>query len=115
MATSYYRHTGKKIDRIAFFQSLLLHLEKVEGWVRKRQFQRVLAEWRKRSWLNQRQVRIHQVNRVLYAQVVGVDDSGALLVRNDLGMVEKILAGDVELLRLSKRKIRKRPFKTREK
>jgi BirA family biotin operon repressor/biotin-[acetyl-CoA-carboxylase] ligase len=115
LATSYYRHTGKKIDRVEFFQALLFQLEKVEGWVRKRQFQRVLAEWRKRSLLNQRQVRIHQSNRVLYAQVVGVDERGALLVRNDLGMVEKILAGDVELLRLSKRKIRNRPLKTRKK
>jgi BirA family biotin operon repressor/biotin-[acetyl-CoA-carboxylase] ligase len=115
VATSYYRHTGKKIDRVAFFQSLLFQLEKVEGWVRKRQFQRVLSEWRKRSLLNQRQVRIHQPGRVLYAQVVGVDEQGSLLVRNDFGMVEKILAGDVELLRLSKRKVQKRPLKTGDK
>jgi BirA family biotin operon repressor/biotin-[acetyl-CoA-carboxylase] ligase len=115
LATSYYRHTGKKIDRVAFFQSLLFQLEKVEGWVRKRQFQRVLSEWSKRSLLNQRQVRIHQPGRVLYAQVVGVDERGSLLVRNDFGMVEKILAGDVELLRLSKRKVQKRPLKTGDK
>src|ERR1700722_11893928 len=76
LATSYCRHTGKKIDRVAFFQSLLFQLEKVEGWVRKRQFQRVLSEWRKRSLLNQRQVRIQQPGRVLNAQVVGVGGGG---------------------------------------
>ncbi|HET9870438.1 MAG TPA: biotin--[acetyl-CoA-carboxylase] ligase, partial [bacterium] len=105
-ATSLFRHRGIRVDRAAFFRRLLLHLEKAEGWVRRRQFHRVLAEWRRRSFLNGRQVRIREADRTLYGQVQGVDETGALLVRNDWGMVERVLAGDVELLRLSRRRPR---------
>jgi BirA family biotin operon repressor/biotin-[acetyl-CoA-carboxylase] ligase len=114
IATSYYRHKGKIIDRLAFFQRLLFHLEKVDGWIRKKQFQRVLQEWRKRSLLDRRQVRIVEPGRVLYGQAAGVDETGALLVRNDFGMMERILAGEVELLRLSKRAVRKSRLKNGE-
>ena len=65
-------------------------MEKVDGWIRKKQFQRVLQEWRKRSLLDRRQVRIVEPGRVLYGQAAGVDETGALLVRNDFGMMERI-------------------------
>ncbi|MGH7739261.1 MAG: biotin--[acetyl-CoA-carboxylase] ligase, partial [bacterium] len=103
-ATSYYRHTGRKLDRVVFFQRLLFHLEKMEGWIRKKQFPRILSQWRRRSLLNHRQVRVVTGDRTFYGQAVGVDESGALLVRNDFGLIEKVLAGEVELLRLSNRK-----------
>ncbi|HVM31545.1 MAG TPA: biotin--[acetyl-CoA-carboxylase] ligase [bacterium] len=106
IATSYRRHKGRPLDRLAFFHRLLHHLERCLGFVRGGQFPRILAEWRKRSYLQGRQVRILQADRVLYGQVTGVDETGALLVRNDFGMIERILAGDVELLRLTGRRPR---------
>lgn len=112
-ATSLLRHSGKKADRVLFLQRLLVQLETVLGWVERRQFHRVLAEWRKRSILSNRQVRITQPGRIFFAQALDVDEKGALLVRNDWGMVERVLAGDVELLRISNRRVPRRKIKTK--
>jgi BirA family biotin operon repressor/biotin-[acetyl-CoA-carboxylase] ligase len=104
-ATSVFRYSGKKINRVLFLQRLLLCLENVLHWIDQRQFHRVLTEWRRQSVLLNRQIRILQPGRVFFGQALDVDEQGALLVRNDFGMIERVLAGDVELLRISNRRL----------
>ena len=101
IATSLYRVSGRKIDRVCFFQSVLLHLEETYGWVAQRRFPKVLTEWRKRSETLGRQVKVTQGHRFFYGQVVDVDEQGALLVRTDAGTVERVLSGDVQLLKIN--------------
>lgn len=97
-ATSLLRATGRKTDRAAFLRKLLMNLEEVYGWLGARRFSKVLFEWRKRSSQLGGQVKVTQAGRVFYGQVLDIDEKGALLVRNDLGMVECIISGDVESL-----------------
>jgi len=99
IATSLYRANGRKVDRIRFFRRLLLELEEVHGWVAERRFPRVLSEWRKRAKVLGRQVKVQQGHHVLYGQALDLDETGALLVRNDQGMVEKVTSGDVAMLK----------------
>ncbi len=94
---------GRNIPRVRFFQDLLLRLEEAYAWVRERRFTKVLFEWRKRASTLGKQVKVHQAHRVFYGQVLDVDEKGALLVRNDLGMLERVTSGDVEILSLRKR------------
>ena len=100
IATSLYRASGRKMDRVRFFQKLLFRLEEAYHLVSERHFQKVLADWRKRSSTLGRQVKVTQGHHVFYGQAMGADEKGALLVRNDLGMVERVTSGDVQILPL---------------
>jgi len=99
-ATSLYRFSGKKVDRVRFLQSLLIHLEETYGWVTQRRFSKVLSEWRKRSDTLGRQVKLTQGSRIFYGQAVDLDEKGALLVRTDTGIIERVTSGDVQLLKI---------------
>jgi len=103
-ATSFYRFSGRKVDRTHFFQKLLLRLEENYEWVTKRGFQKVVFEWKKRSVTLGAQVKVVQTDRFFFGQAVGLDEKGALLVRDDLGRIERVTAGDVETLLLKKAK-----------
>lgn len=100
--------TGKPERRAAFLQDLLLNLEEAYERVRRREGSRVLAAWRRWADLSGRQVRVTQVGRSFFAQALHVDEKGALWVRNDAGMVERLTAGDVETLRLERAGTRRR-------
>jgi BirA family biotin operon repressor/biotin-[acetyl-CoA-carboxylase] ligase len=104
LATSLYRISGRKIDRVRFLQSVLFRLEETYGWVGQRRFSKVLSEWSERSETLGRQVKITQGSRVFYGQVTGLDEKGALLVRDDIGMVERVTSADVEILKVKPRK-----------
>jgi len=101
-ATSLYRCSGRRADRTLFFQKLLVQLEETYRWVEERRFTKVLSEWRKRSDTLGRQVKVTQGPRHFFGQAVDVDEKGALLVRNDLGMVERVTSADVETLKIRK-------------
>ncbi len=74
------------------------HLEETYQWVVERRFSKVLGEWRKRSVTLNQQVKVTQGHHVFHGQVLDLDEKGALLVRNDLGMIERVTSGDVEIL-----------------
>jgi BirA family biotin operon repressor/biotin-[acetyl-CoA-carboxylase] ligase len=60
--------------------------------------ERVLTEWRKRAKVLGRQVRVDQGRHVFHGQALDIDEKGALWVRNDQGMVERVVSGDVTAL-----------------
>jgi BirA family transcriptional regulator, biotin operon repressor / biotin---[acetyl-CoA-carboxylase] ligase len=104
IATSFYRFSGRKVDRARFLQVLLGHLEETYHWVGERRFSKVLAEWRKRAVTLGRQVKVTQAHHVFYGQVMDIDEKGALLVRKDSGIVERVTSGDVEVVPVKPRK-----------
>ncbi len=99
-ATSFYRSSGRKVEPVEFFRRVLLCLEETYHWVAERRFSKVLFEWRKRAATLGHQVKVAQAGRVFYGQAIDVDEKGALWVRNDTGIVEKVVSGDVEMLPL---------------
>jgi len=100
IATSLKIQKGKTPDREVLLQEILSKLEEAYGWVRDGKFLRVLTEWRQRSILNGKQVKVSLGGRSFFAQVLDVDERGGLLVRTDIGTVERLTAGEVETLRL---------------
>jgi BirA family transcriptional regulator, biotin operon repressor / biotin---[acetyl-CoA-carboxylase] ligase len=97
-ATSFLLHAGRRVDRAEFFQRLLVQLEKAYLRVLARRFDLVLSDWRRRAAVLGRQVRVEGPRGFLYGQVLDVDAKGALMVRNDLGMVERVHSGTLEFL-----------------
>jgi BirA family biotin operon repressor/biotin-[acetyl-CoA-carboxylase] ligase len=106
---------GRSVHRSEFFKKILKHLREAHGWLASGKADRLLKEWRLRSTVLGRQVKIRQGERTLFGQALDVDDQGALLVRTDWGFTEAVTVGDVENLRLvepgvkTRGKGRKRP------
>jgi biotin-[acetyl-CoA-carboxylase] ligase BirA-like protein len=101
IATSLRIAAGKPLDRVAFGEELLARLESELDHVRAGRFGSVLERFRKSFRMAGRRVRIGGpgLAREVIGTVHGVDEDGALLVEPEGGAVERVLAGDVTLLR----------------
>ena len=99
LATSVYRASGRKVDRIEFLQKLMLKLETVYGRMNRKRFDQVLTQWRKRSLTLGQWVKVIEGRKKFEGQIADVDRNGFLLVRREKGSVEKVLSGDIELLK----------------
>ena len=104
IATSLFLVSGRKVPGDAFFQRLLLELEKSYGWLEHKNSKRVIEEWRKASATLGCSVRVDQGHRVLEGEAVDIDPSGALLIRTEQGSLERVLSGDVEKVRTKGKK-----------
>lgn len=90
---------GKKISRIALAQNLLREIENCYERFSKKKFERVADEWENVSETTGSRVAVHMPGRVLEGLAAGVDPDGALWVRHDSGLRERVLSGDVQKLR----------------
>jgi BirA family biotin operon repressor/biotin-[acetyl-CoA-carboxylase] ligase len=101
IATSLRIAAGKSLDRVDFAEELLARLESELDCVRAGRFAAVLDRFRKSFRMAGRRVRIGGpgLAREVIGTVHGVDEDGALLVEPKDGPVERVLAGDVTLLR----------------
>lgn len=100
-ATSLRCHRDGPLSRARLLQEILWSLEHLYEWVKKREMHRVLDAWRARSAVLGRQVKVTQEGRTFFGEALHVDEKGGLWVRNDLGMVERLTAGEIRYLRLS--------------
>jgi BirA family biotin operon repressor/biotin-[acetyl-CoA-carboxylase] ligase len=98
-ATSLRATTKRTWDRDGLLGSLLDHLEEEYSRLSKGQGARLINEWGRRNVTLGREVRISQGRQVLGGTAIGLDKSGALVVRLKSGEVRKILSGDVALSR----------------
>jgi BirA family biotin operon repressor/biotin-[acetyl-CoA-carboxylase] ligase len=62
-------------------------------------FEPILDEWRRLSATLGRRVKALGQDRVVNGQAVDVDSAGALIIRTADGKTERVLAGDVTILR----------------
>jgi len=101
IATSLRIAGGKPLDRVAFAEALLARLESEIDAVRSGAFAGVLERFRKSFTMAGKEVRVGGpgLAREVIGTVHGLDEEGALLVAPRVGPVERILAGDVTLLR----------------
>ena len=100
-ATSLRIAGGKSLDRVAFGEELLARLEREIDAVRAGDFGGVLERFRRSFTMAGKQVRVGGpgLAREVIGTVHGLDEDGALLVGPRQGPVERILAGDVTILR----------------
>jgi BirA family biotin operon repressor/biotin-[acetyl-CoA-carboxylase] ligase len=103
-ATSFRRVSGKQVDRTDFLRRLMRQLEKVCGWWDQGSFRKVLKEWRKRSVTLGAQVRVEVGNGSFEGKVSRIDADGFLWVLDKTGLSQKVLSGDVILLKKSSKR-----------
>jgi BirA family transcriptional regulator, biotin operon repressor / biotin---[acetyl-CoA-carboxylase] ligase len=98
-STSLSEALGKKIDRLSLAQELLRQLEKYYDKVRKGKAGEICEEWEALSETTGKQVTAKLLNRTVHGTATGIDPDGALWIRHDNGIQERILSGDIQHMR----------------
>lgn len=98
-ATSLREITGEDIPRVALAQSILRELEKDLVRLKKKQFDALSEEWEEHSETTGKRVVATLLDRSVQGQATGIDRDGALWIRTDSGLQEKIISGDIKHLR----------------
>ncbi len=92
---------GHQIARIVFSQTLLREIEADYVRLKKGLFKELAEEWETYSVTTGQRVSARLLDRTVEGQAVGIDADGALWIRKDNGLQERILSGDIQHLRPS--------------
>jgi BirA family biotin operon repressor/biotin-[acetyl-CoA-carboxylase] ligase len=89
--------TGQEVDRLRLLQSILSCFEEKYLHFQKRGIEKILDDWRHFSDTIGRRVRLSMAGkkRALVGKAVDIDCDGGLLIRQDSGLTERIMAGDI--------------------
>jgi len=98
-ATSLKEESGETVSRVELTKELLRQLEQQYLLFKKEGFAPIISEWRNLSFMLGNRVKIVCQDKKLEGHAVDLDLSGALVIRLDSGFTEKVLAGDVILVR----------------
>ena len=98
-STSLREITGKNISRIRLAQTLLKELEKDMKRVKDGAYAGLTEEWEEHSETTGKRVVATLLDRSVHGQATGIDTDGALWIRKDNGLQERVLSGDIRHLR----------------
>ncbi len=99
IATSLKEETGKDISRLDFAVEFYDYFEKwYRTWV-KMGFEPIREAWLAYSSMVGRQVQVVFQGDIRKGEVHGIDDSGAMILEDEYGIIKKIMAGDATLIR----------------
>lgn len=98
-ASSIYNETDEKISRIELLRNMLKKLEESYLLFRKEGFSPIRKEWSNLSATLGRRVRATCMHKRIEGEAVDIDSDGALKIRLDNGFHERVMAGDILLLR----------------
>ena len=97
--TSLERELGHKIDRVEFTKRMLEEIKNFYLLFKKRGFAPILKEWKKISATLGRRIKAVSGRRIIEGKAIDIDSDGALIIKTKAGKKERILAGDVTLIR----------------
>jgi len=98
-ATSLSEEKGARISRLEFVRKLFRNLDEYYRILKNGKIEAILKEYKKLSGVLDRRVQIDYHNSLVSGVATDVDKDGALILRLDSGFHERILAGDVKILR----------------
>jgi len=99
IATSLKIECGRAVSRPALAAAILRELDRDYERICQDQFDAVANEWEEQCATLGRRVRIQIGARVLHGLAESLDDDGALLLRTEHGRLERIIGGDVTLMK----------------
>lgn len=94
-ATSLMEVDGKSFSRENFLRRLIQDLDRCYGILEDFGFDAIAPRWQARFGFKGKTVRVEMGGDVLIGQAVGIDHDGALLVEDDRGERQRVVAGDV--------------------
>jgi BirA family biotin operon repressor/biotin-[acetyl-CoA-carboxylase] ligase len=97
IATSLRAESGEKISRAELAVEILRELDFDYGRIRAGKFSEVADEWESACVTIGKNVTVHVGDRKFRGHAEALDDDGALLVRTEHGLLERVIGGDVTL------------------
>lgn len=94
-ATSLKEQVKEDICRISLLQEILRKIEANYFLFQRKGPSCVVEKWRKYNITLARRVKVYCHQQHIEGEAVNIDTDGALLVRNDAGIIQKVMAGDV--------------------
>lgn len=98
-ATSLKEELNKDVSRISLAKELLQELDRQYDIFRTKGFVSIIDECKDLSATLGKRVKIICHNRKIEGQAMDIDSDGALMVRQDNGFIEKVISGDVVVVR----------------
>jgi len=96
IATSLADKSGHEVERTQFVRTLYASIEKWYKIYSMEGFGPILAAWKGYFDAEGKPIRVISFNRTISGICAGVDESGALLVRDPAGALVRIISGDAE-------------------
>ena len=97
IATSLKEEAGEEISRIDFIQTLYLNMEKWYKKYLKDGFEPVRNAWKGYFRMEGKMVKVKEMDRVIEGAALGIDEDGALILREKGGNILRVTSGDVEV------------------
>jgi BirA family biotin operon repressor/biotin-[acetyl-CoA-carboxylase] ligase len=94
-ATSIASVTKKNVSREAFMRRLIQDLDRCYGELEEVGFDALAARWEALFGLRGKRVRVEMAEQVMIGTARGIDKDGALILENERGERQRIVAGDV--------------------
>jgi BirA family biotin operon repressor/biotin-[acetyl-CoA-carboxylase] ligase len=94
-ATSVYEWRRETVSRERVLERLIHDLDRCYGKLQDCGFAALAPLWQSHFGLRGRRVRVELVEQVVLGTALGIDREGALIVQDDRGEMQKIIAGDV--------------------
>ncbi|MCK4463770.1 MAG: biotin--[acetyl-CoA-carboxylase] ligase [Candidatus Omnitrophica bacterium] len=98
-ATSLKAELKGRISRVELVRSILFNLEKEYGIFKEKGFKGVRDEIKNLSATLGKRVKVTSYNKIYEGEAMDIDEEGALILRLDTGLMQRILSGDVTLVR----------------
>lgn len=98
-ASSLRKIMGAKLKRVELAKNLLKQLEADYLALKNGEFDTLAESWEEFSATSGRRITATVLGRKIHGQATGIDPQGALWIRKDNGLQERLLAGDVEHVR----------------
>ena len=94
-ATSLMILTEKPVDRGVFARQLIQDLDRCYGELESQGFTAIRQRWESFFGLRGRRVRVEMPEQLIVGKAIGIDRDGALILEDEKGIRQRILAGDV--------------------
>jgi len=94
-ATSLRQEQGQPICRVALLQEFLRRIENNYHLLEDKGAQEIIHKWRSFTLTLGTRVKVSYQNKHIEGQAIDIDIDGALLIRKDSGLIQKLSSGDV--------------------
>ena len=94
-ATSVVELTRQEVKRESFLSRLIRDLDRCYGELEEAGFAAIARQWEARFGLRGQRVRVESLDQMVLGRAQGIDEDGALLVEDDQGKLQRVVAGDV--------------------
>jgi BirA family biotin operon repressor/biotin-[acetyl-CoA-carboxylase] ligase len=92
--TTLQAEVGHEVDRVALLARVLREFELRYQQLEDGEYDSIIREWKSLSMTLDHRVAITTVNKTFTGEAIDIDKHGALIIRKDNGVVERVIAGD---------------------